>query len=211
MLVAAYSRSMVNLRPAALVSEISLPPMASLVETKIPCEGIDPVQIVNLPLSTEEPFEPVSVALTDWSENSFVVSSLIEPGNMTEPPRDEIQPGTLMETDSEAEPVEMPRVQTPFAEDFSEEDETEAFPALTAPTDVQKRLEVPVPVSILLGRGKVSVSEILGWKKGTILNLGQKIDKTCEVFVNGGCAGRGFPVEYENRVGARVQDLHLNK
>ncbi|MBQ9456311.1 MAG: FliM/FliN family flagellar motor switch protein, partial [Thermoguttaceae bacterium] len=54
-------------------------------------------------------------------------------------------------------------------------------------------------------------SEILGWKKGTILNLGQKIDKTCEVFVNGGCAGRGFPVEYENRVGARVQDLRLHK
>ena len=214
MLVAAYSRWMGNPRSASApepVSEISLPPMASLVETKIPCEGIDPVQIVDLPLSTEEPFEPVSVALTDWSENSFVVSSLIEPGNTIEPPKDEIQPGTLLETESEAETVEMPRVLTPFAEDFSEEDETEAFPALTAPVDVQKMLEVPVPVSILLGRGKVSVSEILGWKKGTILNLGQKIDKTCEVFVNGGCAGRGFPVEYENRVGARVQDLHLNK
>jgi flagellar motor switch/type III secretory pathway protein FliN len=211
MLVAAYSRWMGNPRPGpAPVSEISLPPMASLVETKVPCEGIDPVQIVNLPLSTEEPFEPVSVALTDWSENSFIVSSLIEPEKTIEPPRDEIQPGTLLETESEAEPVEMPRVLTPFAEDFSEEAETEAFPALTAPVDVQKMLEVPVPVSILLGRGKVSVSEILGWKKGTILNLGQKIDKTCEVFVNGGCAGRGFPVEYENRVGARVQDLHLN-
>lgn len=212
MLVAAYSRWMGNPRPAAEpVSGIALPPMASLVETKIPCEGIDPVQIVEFPLSTEEPFEPVSVALTDWSENSFIVSSLIEPEKTIEPPKDEIRPETLMETAAEAETVEMPRVLTPFAEDFSEEDETEAFPALTAPTDVQKRLEVPVPVSILLGRGKVSVSEILGWKKGTILNLGQKIDKTCEVFVNGGCAGRGFPVEYENRVGARVQDLHLNK
>nr|MCR5164570.1 FliM/FliN family flagellar motor switch protein [Thermoguttaceae bacterium] len=212
MLIAAYSRSLGNPRPvAAPVSGIALPPMTSLVETKIPCEGIDPVQIVEFPLTTEEPFEPVSVTLTDWSENSFVVSNLIEPGNMIEPPKDEIQPGTLLETESEAEPVEMPHVLTPFAEDFSEEAETEAFPAVTAPVDVQKMLEVPVPVSILLGRGKVSVSEILGWKKGTILNLGQKIDKTCEVFVNGGCAGRGFPVEYENRVGARVQDLHLNK
>lgn len=218
MLLAAYSRWMVNpgsmpasASASAQISGVSLPPMASLVETKVPCEGIDPVQIVDLPLSTEEPFEPVSVALTDWSENSFVVSSLIEPGNTTVPSKDEIQPETLMETDEEPETVEMPSVQTPFAEDFSEEDETEAFPALTAPTDIQKRLEVPVPVSILLGRGRVSVWEILGWKKGTILNLGQKIDKTCEVFVNGGCAGRGFPVEYENRVGARVQDLHLNK
>ena len=214
MLIAAYSRSMANpgfASAPAPVSGIALPPMTSLVETKIPCEGIDPVQIVEFPLTTEEPFEPVSVALTDWSENSFVVSSLIEPESTIEPPKDEIQPETLMETDEEAETVEMPHVLTPFTEDFSEEAETEAFPALTAPTDVQKRLEVPVPVSILLGRGRVSVSEILGWKKGTILNLGQKIDKTCEVFVNGGCAGRGFPVEYENRVGARVQDLRLHK
>ena len=213
MLIAAYSRSVVPVpAPVPTQPTLQIPPMTSLVETKIPCEGIDPVQIVDFQSFVDEPFEPVSVTLSDWSENSFIVSSLIEPEKTTDVSHEgEIQPEMLIETDVKAEPIELPHVMTPFAEDFSEEDETEAFPALTAPVDVQKMLEVPVPVSILLGRGRVSVSEILGWKKGTILNLGQKIDKTCEVFVNGGCAGRGFPVEYENRVGARVQDLRLHK
>ncbi|MDO4859053.1 MAG: FliM/FliN family flagellar motor switch protein [Thermoguttaceae bacterium] len=213
MLIAAYSRSVVPVpSPVPTQPTLQIPPMTSLVETKIPCEGIDPVQIVDFQSFVDEPFEPVSVTLSDWSENSFIVSSLIEPEKTTDVSHEgEIQPEMLMETDVKAEPIELPHVMTPFAEDFSEEEETEAFPALTAPVDVQKMLEVPVPVSILLGRRRVSVSEILGWKKGTILNLGQKIDKTCEVFVNGGCAGRGFPVEYENRVGARVQDLRLHK
>jgi len=210
LLAAAYSHPIPVPVPAQIpiqpVSEIQLPPMASLVETKISCEGIEPVQVVDFPAVTDAPFEPVSVEWTgcgnDWSESSFVVAKSFEP-----PKSDVIQPEMLVEQDAEPEPVKIPRVVIPFMEDFSEEPETEAFPALTAPVDSRKVMEIPVPVSILLGRGKLPVSELLDWKVGTILNLGQKIDETCDLSINGNCVGRGFPIECENLVGTQIEKI----
>ncbi|MBE6427872.1 MAG: FliM/FliN family flagellar motor switch protein [Planctomycetaceae bacterium] len=96
---------------------------------------------------------------------------------------------------------------SPFEEDFSENSGV-AFGQKYLLTDGNRFLNISVPFSILLGRSRLPISQILGWKIGTILNLGQKQEETVEVCVNGACAGKGFPVEYGNHVGVRLRELN---
>lgn len=117
---------------------------------------------------------------------------------------------TLLEKDEElsASPTFSEKVErSPFEEDFSEHSDA-LFPSGRTPSaEVGRILDIPVSFSILLGRSRLPVSEILGWKVGTILNLGQKATEMAEVCVNGSCAGKGFPVEYENYVGVKLREL----
>ncbi|MDO4630472.1 MAG: FliM/FliN family flagellar motor switch protein, partial [Planctomycetia bacterium] len=111
---------------------------------------------------------------------------------------------SLLETESTEKVIEKPEeigYPVPFTTDFSLEVDVLAAETLKIRADETRVMEISVPVSVLIGRAKRSVAEILGWKIGDVVNLGQKTEETSEVFVNGGCAGRGFPVEWENRVG----------
>ena len=205
-------------------TSVSVPvPMTSIVETQILAKDSEelfaPIQVIDLwkdAAISESEFQPLSVTCDfpgNWTENAFVVAKTFEPPaipqgftaeSLLEPEskeEGEAEGGTEPETES------VPLARTPFRTDFSEVSDLEVPQIRTAPVDAKQVMGIPVSVSILLGRAKLPVSELLEWKVGTILNLGQKTSESAEVFVNGGCAGNGFPVEYENHVGVLLEKM----
>ena len=99
------------------------------------------------------------------------------------------------------------RIYSPFERDLEKEAEAEIVQRVPVSLDRLSVMEIPAELSIVLGRRRLPVAELLKWQVGTVLNLGQKLEESAEVFVNGCCAGSGFPVECENRVGVRLCGL----
>ncbi len=180
--------------------------VATLVETRLAdVKEVDLFKSIETVDFTEAPVMPISewaaewVSADMWVENPAVVTRTFQSSKGENTPETKIfTPESLLE--AKEKEIEYP---TPFSVDFSLELDILATETLKIRAPETNILEISVPVSILLGRAKRSVAEILGWKVGDVVNLGQKTEETSEVFVNGGCVGCGFPVEWENRVGIR--------
>ena len=135
---------------------------------------------------------------------NFTVESLLESEELRRTENGNVRGNVPIGESETSEFREGERLRSPFDRDFEEEPDAEIFCEVSDLMSRPNVMEIPAEFSILLGRCRFPISEILGWKVGTVLNLGQKLEESAEVFVNGGCAGRGFPVECENRVGVRL-------
>ena len=135
---------------------------------------------------------------------NFTVESLLESEELRRTENGNVCGNVPIGESETSEFREGERLRSPFDRDFEEEPDAEIFCEVSDLMSRPNVMEIPAEFSILLGRCRFPISEILGWKVGTVLNLGQKLEESAEVFVNGGCAGRGFPVECENRVGVRL-------
>ena len=73
--------------------------------------------------------------------------------------------------------------------------------------DVNFLMEMPLTVTFEVGRAKMSISDLLSWGQGSVLELHRLVGEDLDVFVNGKLVARGEVVVYKEKFGARITEI----
>ncbi|KQT46954.1 hypothetical protein ASG47_10120 [Devosia sp. Leaf420] len=85
-------------------------------------------------------------------------------------------------------------------------DRMEAYVERTA-DDLEAVFDVPVRVSVVLGRTKMPVSHLLKLDTGTVVELDRQVGEAVEIYVNDRLVARGEIVLVENRLGVTMTEI----
>ena len=76
-----------------------------------------------------------------------------------------------------------------------------------AEQDIRMVLDLPVQVVVELGRTRISISELLSFKKGSVVELNVRAGDPLDLVVNGCLIAQGEVVIVNNRYGIRLTDI----
>jgi flagellar motor switch protein FliN/FliY len=86
------------------------------------------------------------------------------------------------------------------------ENRADAYVERTA-DDLEAVFDVPVRVSVVLGRTKMPVSSLLKLNTGTVVELDRQVGEAVEIYVNDRLVARGEIVLVENRLGVTMTEI----
>jgi flagellar motor switch protein FliN/FliY len=66
---------------------------------------------------------------------------------------------------------------------------------------------IPIEVSVELGRAKVSLNDIYGLAEGSVIDLDRLVGEPLDLVVNGQAIGHGEVVAVDNRYGLRLTNM----
>ena len=73
--------------------------------------------------------------------------------------------------------------------------------------DLEAVFDVPVRVSVVLGRTKMPVADLLKLDTGTVVELDRQVGEAVEIYVNDRLVARGEIVLVENRLGVTMTEI----
>jgi flagellar motor switch protein FliN/FliY len=73
--------------------------------------------------------------------------------------------------------------------------------------DLEAVFDVPVRISVVLGRARVPVASLLRMDVGTVLELDREVGEAVEIYVNERLVARGEIVLVENRLGVTMTEI----
>jgi flagellar motor switch protein FliN/FliY len=73
--------------------------------------------------------------------------------------------------------------------------------------DLEAVFDVPVRVSVILGRTRIPVSQLLKMDVGTVVELDRQVGEAVEIYVNDRLVARGEIVLVENRLGVTMTEI----
>jgi flagellar motor switch protein FliN/FliY len=73
--------------------------------------------------------------------------------------------------------------------------------------DLEAVFDVPVRISVVLGRAKIPVAELLKMDIGTVVELDRQVGEAVEIYVNDRLVARGEIVLVENRLGVTMTEI----
>ncbi len=73
--------------------------------------------------------------------------------------------------------------------------------------DLEAVFDVPVRISVVLGRTKMPVSELLRLDTGTVIELDRQVGEAVEIFVNDRLVARGEIVLVESKLGVTMTEI----
>lgn len=79
------------------------------------------------------------------------------------------------------------------------------------PKNIELILDVPMEMSVVLGRAERSVKQILSLGPGSIVELNKYAEEPLDIFVNGMLIGQGEVVVIEEKFGIRVNNIVSTK
>ena len=110
----------------------------------------------------------------------------------------------------EAEPAPAPAVAARPAEParsvFAPLDEPESAPGLDA-QNLDIVMDIPLEVSVELGRKRMSIRDILDLGSGSIVELDKVAGEPVDLLVNGRLVARGEVVVIEDNFGVRITEI----
>ncbi len=77
--------------------------------------------------------------------------------------------------------------------------------------NLQMILDIPLRVTVELGRTKMAVSELLNLGQGSVIELAKMAGEPMEVFVNDKLIARGEAVVVNEKFGVRLTDIISTK
>ncbi len=83
----------------------------------------------------------------------------------------------------------------------------ETQPPQVAQRDINFILDVPLELSVLIGRTKILVQELLQLGQGSVIALEKLAGEPMEVYVNDRLIGRGEVVVVNEKFGIRLTDI----
>lgn len=75
------------------------------------------------------------------------------------------------------------------------------------PGDLERILEIPLEISVELGRKRIRISELLAISVGSIVELGTAAGSPLAIYANDTLIARGEAVVVGERYGIRVTDI----
>ena len=73
--------------------------------------------------------------------------------------------------------------------------------------DLEAVFDVPVRISVVLGRAKVPVASLLKLDVGSVVELDRQVGEAVEIYVNDRLVARGEIVLVENRLGVTMTEI----
>jgi flagellar motor switch protein FliN/FliY len=73
--------------------------------------------------------------------------------------------------------------------------------------DLEAVFDVPVRLSVILGRAKMPVASLLRMDIGTVVELDRQVGEAIEIYVNDRLVARGEIVLVENRLGVTMTEI----
>lgn len=80
-------------------------------------------------------------------------------------------------------------------------------PTEKSAADLEAVFDVPVRISVVLGRAKVPVANLLKMDVGTVVELDRQVGEAVEIYVNDRLVARGEIVLVENRLGVTMTEI----
>lgn len=87
------------------------------------------------------------------------------------------------------------------------EELTDTPSALGADRDLNMVLDLPVQVMVELGRCRISIAELLSFRRGSVIELNVKAGDPLDLVVNGCLIAQGEVVIVNNQYGIRLTDI----
>lgn len=98
------------------------------------------------------------------------------------------------------------RVQQPQFPSFNETGVNVPVPSLE---NIEMILDVPMSVTVELGRVKKKIKEILEFNTGSVVVLDRPAGETVDILVNGKCIGKGEVVVIDDNYGVRITEINM--
>jgi flagellar motor switch protein FliN len=73
--------------------------------------------------------------------------------------------------------------------------------------DLEAVFDVPVRISVILGRARVPVASLLKMDVGSVVELDRQVGEAVEIYVNERLVARGEIVLVENRLGVTMTEI----
>ncbi len=73
--------------------------------------------------------------------------------------------------------------------------------------DLEAVFDVPVRISVVLGRTKMPVSDLLRLDTGTVIELDRQVGEAVEIFINERLVARGEIVLVESKLGVTMTEI----
>lgn len=73
--------------------------------------------------------------------------------------------------------------------------------------DLEAVFDVPVRISVILGRTRMPVASLLKLNVGTVVELDRQVGEAIEIYVNDRLVARGEIVLVENRLGVTMTEI----
>jgi flagellar motor switch protein FliN/FliY len=73
--------------------------------------------------------------------------------------------------------------------------------------DLEAVFDVPVRISVVLGRTKVPVAQLLKMDVGTVVELDRQVGEAVEIFVNERLVARGEIVLVDSKLGVTMTEI----
>ena len=73
-----------------------------------------------------------------------------------------------------------------------------------AELNLDSLLDVPIDISVEIGRTKMTIGELLSLSKGSIVELKRTAGEAVDIYVNGKLLGKGEVIVVNERLGVRV-------
>ncbi len=67
--------------------------------------------------------------------------------------------------------------------------------------------DIPVQVTVVLGRTSMQVNQLLKLGRGAVIELDQKVGEPIDIFVNNRLVARGEVVVVEDRIGVTMTEI----
>lgn len=80
-------------------------------------------------------------------------------------------------------------------------------PRTSVPSDIDMIMDIPVAVTVELGRAKISIRELLSIAPGSVVELDSLAGTPLNMLVNGCLIARGEVVVVDDRFGIRLVDI----
>lgn len=77
----------------------------------------------------------------------------------------------------------------------------------TVKQDIRLLEDVPMEVTVELGRTEMKISDILALGKGSVIKLGREQSEALDIFVNGKLIGKGEVVIIDDKLGIRLTSV----
>ena len=73
--------------------------------------------------------------------------------------------------------------------------------------DLEAVFDVPVRISVVLGRARIPIASLLKMDIGTVVELDRQVGEAVEIFINDRLVARGEIVLVENRLGVTMTEI----
>ena len=85
--------------------------------------------------------------------------------------------------------------------------EQTAEPAAGAEINLESLLDVPVTLSVEIGRSKVPIRELVSLNQGSVIELDREVSEPLDLLVNGKLMARGEVVVVDGQFGLRLIEV----
>ncbi|MBN8828544.1 MAG: flagellar motor switch protein FliN [Sphingobacteriia bacterium] len=72
---------------------------------------------------------------------------------------------------------------------------------------IESVYDIPVQISVLLGKSMMSVGQLLKLGKGSVVELDRKVGEAVDIFVNDRLVARGEVVIVDEKVGVTLTEI----